>query len=132
MATSVFPERLCAIFLGATAFWGGDKRWRLPGTGTQSLHRWETRVSDPKIGIAQKARRLVAWLPSISPGVWCEVPGRNLAAYSRNGLWLSDAATGIIVRGYNAPRAEGMAATKEKVFTRSGNGSVLEWVLPRR
>ena len=82
--------------------------------------------------VTKKERHRVAWLPSISPGVWCEVPGCNLAAYSSDGLWVSDAATGNIVRGYNAPRAEGMAATKGKVFTRGGDGSVFEWVLPPR
>ncbi len=79
--------------------------------------------------VTQKDRHRVAWLPSISAEKWCEVPGRNLAAYFMNGLWVSDVATGNIIRGYNAPRAEGLAATQERVFTRSGNG-VFEWALP--
>jgi hypothetical protein len=81
--------------------------------------------------VTQKDRRRVAWLPSISSDKWCEVPGRNLAAYSREGLWVSDVATGNIIHGYNAPRAEGMAASKERVFTRGGNGSIFEWALPQ-
>ena len=81
--------------------------------------------------VTQKDRRRVAWLPSISSDKWCEVPGRNLAAYFMGGLWVSDVATGNIIHGYNAPRAAGMAASKEKVFTRGGTGSVFEWALPQ-
>ncbi len=81
--------------------------------------------------VRKKDRGRVAWLPSISSDKWCEVPERNLAAYSREGLWICDVDTGNIIHGYYAPRAEGMAASKEKVFTRGGNGAVFEWALPK-
>lgn len=81
--------------------------------------------------VTQKDRRRVAWLPSISSDKWCEVPGCDLAAYFMEGLWVSDVATGNIIHGYNAPRAEGLAASKERVFTRNGN-RVFEWALPPR
>ena len=82
--------------------------------------------------VTKKGFRRVAWLPSISSGIWCEVPDRNFAAYSRDGLWVADVATGIICHGYNAPFADGMAATPEKIFTRNPNGAVFEWKLPQR
>lgn len=81
--------------------------------------------------VTRKDGRRVAWLPSISSNEWCEVPGRNLAAYFMDGLWISDVATGNIIHGYNAPRPEGVAATKERVFTRGESGAVFEWVLPQ-
>lgn len=80
--------------------------------------------------VRRKDRRRVVWLPGISPEKWSEVPERNLAAFFMEGLWVSDVATGNIVHGYNAPRAEGIVASKENIFTRGPNGAVFDWLLP--
>ena len=82
--------------------------------------------------VARKDGRLVAWLPSISAGLWCELPDRNMAVFYKNGLWVADASTGNIVRGYKAPATDGVAATKDKFFTRCRTGGVLEWIPPQK
>ncbi len=82
--------------------------------------------------ITREGRHRAAWLPGISSDWWCEIPERNLVAYYSNGLWISDVVTGQIVHGFAAPYPNGVAASKENVFTRSQNGSIFRWVLPPR